>query len=238
MMAELEMQRTALGILDRRLDGASPPEIIMEAVQSTLPGKLAVVSSFGTESAALLALVSEIDRSIPVLFINTGWLFEETLQYRERIVAQLGLTDVRNVTPSAEVLALHDPERDLWFSDPDACCGIRKVQPLARALDQFDGWLNGRKRYQGHERGRLRAVEGDGTRLKFNPFAFVSKEEVGVLFARYRLPRHPLEERGFTSVGCMACTSRVERGEDARAGRWRGLRKTECGIHTNQDHRG
>ena len=229
MMAALEMQRSA--VLERRLQGASPQEIIGEAIVSSRPGKLAVVSSFGTESAALLALVADIDKSIPVLFLNTGWLFEETLRYRDQIASLLGLTDVRSVTPSAEALALADPDRDLWFSNPDACCELRKVKPLARSLDQFDGWLNGRKRYQGNERSNIDAVEADGERLKFNPFAFTGKDEIERIFAERGLPRHPLEAKGFKSVGCMACTSRTEAGESGREGRWRGRSKTECGIH-------
>ncbi len=231
MMAALEMQQTALGILERRLDRASPADIIDEAVHSTLPGKLAVVSSFGAESAALLALIADVDRSIPVLFLNTGWLFEETLRYRDEIVARLGLTDVRSITPSPEALALRDPERGLWFSDPDACCAIRKVQPLSRVLFQFDAWITGRKRYQGNERSAIPAVEADGERLKFNPFAFIAKETIDEIFRTRGLPRHPLEAIGFASIGCMACTSRVAAHEDARAGRWRNRAKTECGIH-------
>lgn len=231
MMAALELQRSAVRLLERRLQGAAPEEIINEAVLSARPGKLAVVSSFGTESAALLALVAEIDKSIPVLFLNTGWLFEETLRYRDELTAHLGLTNVRNVTPSAEAVAISDPERDLWFSNPDACCELRKVQPLSQALGQFDGWINGRKRYQGEERTGIKAVEADGARLKFNPFAFVTKEEIDRIFAERSLPRHPLEAKGFRSVGCMACTSRTEEGESDRAGRWRGREKSECGIH-------
>jgi phosphoadenosine phosphosulfate reductase len=231
VMVELEMQHTALRILERRLEGARPHEIINEALASTRPGKLAVVSSFGTESAALLALVAEIDKSVPVLFLDTGWLFEETLRYRDEIAANLGLTDVRSLSPSPEALALRDPERDLWFSDPDACCNLRKVQPLSRALSDFDAWLTGRKRYQGDERSRLPAVEADGEKLKFNPFAFVTREEIGEIFRAHNLPPHPLEAKGFASVGCMACTSRVAPGEGQRAGRWRGRDKTECGIH-------
>jgi phosphoadenosine phosphosulfate reductase len=237
MMAALELQRSALGILERKLDGASPAEIIDEAMHETRPGRLAVVSSFGTESAALLALIADVNKSIPVLFLNTGWLFEETLRYRDEIAAKLGLTDVRNVTPASEVLALRDPERDLRFSDPDACCGIRKVQPLSRALEQFDAWITGRKRYQGNERSTIAAVEVDGDRLKFNPFAFIAKEEIGEIFRSRSLPRHPLEERGYASVGCIGCTSSVAAHEDARAGRWRDSAKTECGIHNRNNRR-
>ena len=124
------------------------------------------------------------------------------------------------------------PERDLWFSDPDACCRIRKVEPLARALKPFSAWINGRKRFQGNARADIPVVEDDGARLKFNPFANVSREELEAIFTRAKLPRHPLAASGFRSVGCMPCTSRTTEGEDERAGRWRGRAKTECGIHT------
>jgi phosphoadenosine phosphosulfate reductase len=106
------------------------------------------------------------------------------------------------------------------------------VEPLARALKPFSAWINGRKRFQGGLRGDIAVVEQDGTRLKFNPFANVSRETIEAIFAEAKLPRHPLAASGFLSVGCMPCTSRSARGEDARAGRWRGRGKTECGIHT------
>jgi phosphoadenosine phosphosulfate reductase len=131
-----------------------------------------------------------------------------------------------------ETLTREDPDRDLWFSDPDACCRIRKVEPLARALKPFSAWINGRKRFQGGVRADIRVVEEDGARLKFNPFANVSREEIKDIYARAKLPQHPLQASGFLSVGCMPCTSRTADGEDERAGRWRGRAKTECGIHT------
>jgi len=167
-----------------------------------------------------------------VIFLDTGWLFEETLAYRDTLIATLGLKDVRSIKPAEEMLSREDPDRDLWFSDPDACCRIRKVEPLARALKPFDAWLNGRKRFQGSARAGIPVVEDDGARLKFNPFANVSREELEAIFARAKLPRHPLVASGFLSVGCMPCTSRTAEGEDERAGRWRGRAKTECGIHT------
>jgi len=190
------------------------------------------VSSFGTESATLLKVMADVDPAIPVIFLDTGWLFEETLAYRDTLIATLGLKDVRSIKPAEETLSREDPDRDLWFSDPDACCRIRKVEPLARALKPFDAWLNGRKRFQGSSRAGIPVVEDDGARLKFNPFANVSREELEAIFARAKLPRHPLVASGFLSVGCMPCTSRTAEGEDERAGRWRGRAKTECGIHT------
>jgi phosphoadenosine phosphosulfate reductase len=142
------------------------------------------------------------------------------------------LRDVRSIKPLEETLKRDDPERDLWFSDPDACCRIRKVEPLARALKPFSAWINGRKRFQGGLRADIPVVEQDGARLKFNPFANVSRETIEAIYKSADLPPHPLVAKGFLSVGCMPCTSRAEAGEDARAGRWRGRSKSECGIHT------
>nr|WP_249800250.1 MULTISPECIES: phosphoadenylyl-sulfate reductase [unclassified Bradyrhizobium] len=218
--------------LDRALRDASPAEIIAAALKTVGRDKLALVSSFGTESATLLKVMVDVDPAIPVIFLDTGWLFEETLTYRDTLIATLGLKDVRSIKPAEETLSREDPDRDLWFSDPDACCRIRKVEPLARALKPFDAWLNGRKRFQGSARADIPVVEDDGARLKFNPFANVSREELEAIFARAKLPRHPLVASGFLSVGCMPCTSRTAEGEDERAGRWRGRAKTECGIHT------
>jgi phosphoadenosine phosphosulfate reductase len=144
----------------------------------------------------------------------------------------LGLRDVRSIKPADEALQREDPERELWFSDPDACCRIRKVEPLARALTPFAGWINGRKRFQGGARAALPVVEADGVRLKFNPFANVSRQDIEAIYAQAQLPPHPLVASGFLSVGCMPCTSRTSPDEDLRAGRWRGRPKTECGIHT------
>jgi phosphoadenosine phosphosulfate reductase len=167
-----------------------------------------------------------------VIFLDTGWLFEETLAYRDTLIARLGLRDVRSIKPQEEALDREDPERDLWFSDPDACCRIRKVEPLKRALAPFDAWINGRKRFQGGARAEIPVVEADGARLKFNPFANVTLAAIEAIYAQAQLPPHPLVNSGFLSVGCMPCTSRAQPGEDARDGRWRGLAKTECGIHT------
>jgi phosphoadenosine phosphosulfate reductase len=221
----------AAGALDRALRAASPAEVIEAALKIVGRERLALVSSFGTESAALLKVMADVDPAIPVIFLDTGWLFEETLAYRDTLIDVLGLRDVRSVKPLEETLQREDPERELWFSDPDACCRIRKVEPLARALKPFSGWINGRKRFQGGARAEIPVVEEDGIRLKFNPFANVSREEIEAIYKLANLPPHPLVASGFLSVGCMPCTSRSAPGEDARAGRWRGRAKTECGIH-------
>ncbi|MBR1148275.1 phosphoadenylyl-sulfate reductase [Bradyrhizobium sp. AUGA SZCCT0431] len=218
--------------LDRALRSASPAEVIEAALKTVGREKLAVVSSFGTESAALLKVMADVDPAIPVIFLDTGWLFEETLAYRDTLIATLGLRDVRSIKPLEETLSREDPDRELWFSDPDACCRIRKVEPLARALAPFSAWINGRKRFQGGLRAEMAVVEDDGARLKFNPFANVAREEIEAIYQLSKLPPHPLMASGYLSVGCMPCSSRTSPDEDARAGRWRGRAKTECGIHT------
>ena len=218
--------------LDQALRDQSPAAVIAAALHAVGRERLALVSSFGTESAALLKVMADVDPAIPVIFLDTGWLFEETLTYRDTLIATLGLRDVRSIKPSEEALSREDPARELWFSDPDACCRIRKVEPLARALAPFSAWINGRKRFQGGLRAAIPVVEQDGIRLKFNPFANVTREQIEAIYAAAKLPPHPLVASGFLSVGCMPCTSRTSPDEDARAGRWRGRPKTECGIHT------
>jgi phosphoadenosine phosphosulfate reductase len=218
--------------LDEVLRHAAPTEVIEAALKIVGRERLALVSSFGTESAALLKVMADVDAAIPVIFLDTGWLFEETLAYRDTLIRTLGLRDVRSIKPDEETLQREDRDRELWFSDPDACCRIRKVEPLKRALAPFDAWINGRKRFQGGLRAAISVVEDDGTRLKFNPFANVSREQIQAIYAQAKLPPHPLLASGFLSVGCMPCTSRSSPDEDARAGRWRGRAKTECGIHT------
>jgi phosphoadenosine phosphosulfate reductase len=224
----IQWQASALDIL---LNGATPEEIIAAAQEAVCPGRLAVVSSFGTESGVLLAAAAAVDPTIPVLLIDTGFLFPETLAYRDQLACQLGLTDIRAIAPDAAELAAADAEGNLSMSDPDACCALRKVRPLAKALAGFDGWVNGRKRFQGGDRAAIPTVEAEGPRLKFNPLASVCPEDFAVRFRAAGLPPHPLEKHGFRSIGCMPCTSATRPGEDPRTGRWRGRGKRECGIH-------
>jgi len=213
----------------RGLDGRA---LLQPLIEREFSGRLAIVSSFGAESAVILAQVAEIDPNTPVLFLDTGKLFSETLRYRDRLVALLGLGDVRTLTPDPRRLADTDPHGMLWLADPDACCALRKVELLETALGGFDAWVSGRKRYHGGARTALPLFETDDRgRIKINPLAGWSKGRVETEFAVRNLPRHPLEAQGYLSIGCITCTDRVRPGEDIRAGRWRDLSKTECGIH-------
>lgn len=218
--------------LDRRFRGQDARDVLAAALGTLFRGRITLVSSFGADSAVLLHLAASVDPAAPVTFIDTGQLFDETLRYRDDLAKRFGLTNVRTVTPDAERLARRDPEKFLWQSDPEACCRIRKVAPLAEALAGYPAWISGRKRFQNATRAHLPVFEADGARIKVNPLADWSAEDVKAYADANGLPQHPLVRHGYLSIGCMPCTSRVKPGEDSRAGRWRGLAKTECGIHT------
>lgn len=205
--------------------------LLAEAILHRFRGRIALVSSFGAEAAVLLHLVASIDPATPVIFLDTGKLFGETLRYRDVLVRRLGLTDVRSVEPDAARLSALDPDGTLWMRDPDACCALRKVEPLARALAPFDAWINGRKRHHGGDRVALPTVETVDGRVKLNPLADWDAAAIEAYFERHDLPRHPLVADGYASIGCMPCTTPLGAGETARDGRWRGRAKSECGIH-------
>ena len=201
------------------------------ALTETFPGRIAVVSSFGADSAMLLALVAEIAPATPVLFLDTQKHFVETLAYRDALAHRLGLTDVRDIRPDPVEIAKNDPDGELHRWIPDDCCALRKVAPLERALAGFDAWVTGRRRGQSATRAALPFVERVDDRMKFNPLADWTAERITAELARRDLPRHPLVARGFLSIGCAPCTRAVRPGEDSRAGRWSGQGKLECGIH-------
>ena len=205
--------------------------VLRLAIDEAFKGRIAVVSSFGAESAALLGLVADIAPQAPVIFIDTGKHFAQTLSYRKSLAAELGLSNVRDVGPPAEDLAGVDPEGDLWRRDADSCCDVRKVRPLRAALEGFDAWVTGRKRFQGGLRAALPVFEMSRGRIKVNPLAAWSAEDVDAYGEIRGLPAHPLVGDGFPSIGCWPCTRPAARGEDQRSGRWRGSAKTECGIH-------
>jgi phosphoadenosine phosphosulfate reductase len=226
----LERSQNLAVRLDAELRHAHP-RTVLEAAVETFGDRLALVSSFGAESAVLLHLASQVKKDIPVLFLDTGMLFGQTLDYRQQLAAQLGLTDVRDLRPAYQDLATVDPEAKLWQTDTDACCNVRKVIPLDKALGEFDAWITGRKRFHGGVRLALPVVEQAGDKVKFNPLANWTKEDLEAYVAEHELPAHPLVAQGFPSIGCWPCTKPVEEGADVRAGRWAGSQKTECGIH-------
>jgi phosphoadenosine phosphosulfate reductase len=223
--------------LNQRFLGQEPKDVLRAVINEGLMGNIALVSSFGAESAILLHMVSEIDRHFPVIFLDTGKLFGETKRFRDLLIARFELTDVRSIYPDPRLLKERDDKGALWMKDKNMCCFLRKVEPMERALKNFDGWITGRKRFQASTRESLPMFEADESRIKFNPLAGWSKESVQTYIDAYELPVHPLVADGYKSIGCMPCTDKVLEGEDERAGRWRGADKTECGIHLSAAER-
>ena len=217
--------------LNAKYAGVPTADMLADLLNGEVKGRVAAVSSFGSESAVLLDLVAQVDKDVPVIFINTQKIFGETLAYRDELAEKLGFTDLRVFRPDPRLLAEKDATSLRWSFDPDGCCDLRKVEPLRRALAPFDAWISGRKGFQGKTRAALPRFELDEGRLKINPLADWDKPALDAAFESRQLPRHPLESQGYPSVGCVPCTSQVQPGEDPRAGRWRGWDKTECGIH-------
>ena len=212
--------------------GIDPRSLMRAAIEKLFKGRIALVSSFGADSAVLLHMAAEIDKSLPVIFIDTRVLFPETLAYRDELVSHLGLTNVVTVWPRSDLLEREDPENFLWATNPDRCCEIRKVLPLAEALEGYGAWISGRKRFQAPSRSNLALFECDGGRIKINPLAHWTARSVLSYLESHDLPRHPLVAKNYPSIGCIPCTTPVKPGEDDRAGRWRGREKVECGLHT------
>lgn len=233
----------ALARLRESHKGLGGVELLEAMIKTEFPGKIAVVSSFGAESAVLLHMVAQVDPTTPVIFLNTGKLFGETLRFRDRLQEKLGLTDIRAVGPHPADLAAKDPNGGLWNANPDACCHIRKVLPLERALRGFDASITGRKRFQTNARAGMEPIEEEkvrgtgepgsdtGTRFKINPLSFWGQDDLERYIDEHKLPRHPLVKDNYLSIGCMPCTERVPEGGSYRDGRWVGRDKDECGIH-------
>lgn len=224
----------ALGImaLNGMFDEKDGVGVLKQAVNDLLEGEIAVVSSFGADSSVLLHMVSLVDKTLPVYFLETGKHFPETLQYVETLQQHLGLTNVRWLRPDPKDIARFDPKGDLWETDPDSCCHIRKTEPLEKEIAQYGGWITGRKRFQTSERGALPHFElTSDDRIKVNPLTHFRDADIAAYKKEHGLPEHPLFAKGYLSIGCAPCTTMVAEGEDARAGRWRGLNKKECGIH-------
>ncbi len=217
--------------LSAQFGSEDPRAILREAIFHQFPGRIALVSSFGAESVTLLHLVASVDPDIPVIFLETGKHFAQTVSYRKKLARDLDLTNVRDITPDAAELSNKDANGDLWRSDPDACCTLRKVRPLSSALGEFDAWITGRKQFHGGGRAQLPVFEASAPHIKVNPIVRWAKADVDAYIGEHELPAHPLVAQGYPSIGCWPCTHPASGNEDPRAGRWRGAAKTECGIH-------
>ncbi|MFK3664245.1 phosphoadenylyl-sulfate reductase [Ochrobactrum teleogrylli] len=218
-------------LLEASHGASTPQEVIALVTRELYDGQIAVVSSFGAESAVLLHMISEVDPATPALFLDTGKHFRATLDYRHELVDQLGLTDVQDILPLEDSLKSDDPFGALSMTDKDRCCFIRKVEPMARAVAPYRAWMTGRKQFQASTRESLPVFESVGPRIRINPLARLQAADLKAYAEKHNLPPHPLTAQGYRSIGCMPCTRPVNDGEDQRAGRWAGSEKTECGIH-------
>jgi phosphoadenosine phosphosulfate reductase len=224
--------------LRSRAESMDAYTLLRHAIQDVFRSRITIISSFAAESVVLLHHVARIDPTTPVLFLNTHKLFGETMRYRDRVQEVLGLTDVRAIGPHPDERNARDPEGTLWSRDPDQCCHFRKVMPLRNALAGFDAFVTGRKRFQTSERATMNKVESAERRIRFNPLVDWTLAELMAYIDEHRLPKHPLLNDGYPSIGCIPCTRRVGAGEGYRDGRWAGSAKVECGIHTGVDGEG
>ncbi len=222
-----------LSAINRRLEGASPMEILEWAVE-TYGEELALSASFGgPEGMALLDMLSRITDDVTVLTIDTGFLFRETIEFREKVMRryQLPLVVLRSELSVEEQVERYGEE--MRTCTPDLCCQIRKIQPLQKALKRYDAWMTGIRREQTPQRANTPVVSWEERygAAKIAPFAFVKEEWVHEYVAKRDVPVNPLLEKGYKSIGCEPCTRPVAPDEDPRAGRWSNLEKTECGLH-------
>jgi phosphoadenosine phosphosulfate reductase len=236
MLAKSRLLDVEIEALEEAVDlearfGRWQPEALVELSIRRFAGGIAAVSSFGADSAVLLDMIARIDRSLPIVFLDTGKHFGETLDYRDRLAEDLGLLDLRVVRPLESALAETDPDGLLHRSDPDTCCAVRKVEPMARAVEPFRAWFTGRKRFQSETRRALPVFEAVGARVRINPLATWGTAELAAYIRTHELRENPLVAYGYRSIGCFPCTEPARPGEDARSGRWAGRAKTECGIH-------
>ena len=232
-----EDPKDRLARLNAELRNASAQEILRAAISREWPGGLTYVSSFGAESVVMLSLIAEVDASLPIVFIDTGMHFPQTLDYKDEVIERLGLTGVRDITPSETERKVLDPRNMLWKTDADACCALRKVRPLEPALEGFGAWITGRKRFHGGARMSLPVFEYADGRYKVNPLANWSQADVDAYLEAKDLPRHPLVAQGYPSIGCWPCTQPAADPNDPRSGRWVGQEKSECGLHVERNER-
>jgi phosphoadenosine phosphosulfate reductase len=236
------LELTRLTSVAEKLSGAWQHLSAQEVLSEILTGNAfiknpALVSSFGADSAVLLHMVSRLDTNAQIVFLDTGFHFSETLSYRDRLTKAFGLTNVRTASVDPIAVKRLDAQRRLHLSAPDSCCQLRKVSVLDRHLRMNDAWISGQRRSQASTRSSVSPVEVDQARgkLKFNPLANWSDGDITAYKLSYELPEHPLTSTGYLSIGCAPCTSAVKTGEDARAGRWRGQPKLECGLHNRRN---
>jgi phosphoadenosine phosphosulfate reductase len=226
-LTPVDVDRVATEFEDR-----SAEEVLAWAVER-FAGRIVLTCSWQRQSSVLVDMLHRVGADVRIVELDTGLLFPETYATRERLIERYGL-DVELVAPRRTVAEQAEDEGpELWAREPDRCCGLRKVEPLERALDGMDAWITGIRRAQSATRTGARKVELDLRRgvVKVQPLVDWSDEDVqGYLYA-HDVPYNPLHDQGYPSIGCVPCTRPVVEGEDPRAGRWAAFGKTECGLH-------
>ncbi len=220
--------------LNTNFEKKQPQEIIKWAIEE-FSDRLALTSSFGPESGTLLHMVSQIDKNVKVLFLETGYHFPDTLQYRDQLVDFLGLSNVVDLRANSERKDKIVKEYDgvPYEKNPDLCCQINKVEPLDEALKDQDAWISGIRRRQTDFRKSIQIIEEyEGEIYKISPLANFTSRDAWWYLKEHKVPQHPLFDKGYLSIGCWPCTRPVQEGDDERSGRWAGKSKQECGIHT------
>ncbi len=240
--SEIRITRTEtiperLARVNEELRDASAQTVLRAAIVREWLDDITYVSSFGAESAVMLALIADVDPDLPIVFLETGMHFPQTLDYKDQLIERLGLSNVRAITPPEDERLALDPKNSLWKTDPDACCALRKVRPLEPALEGFGAWVTGRKRFHGGARLSLPVFEHAAGRFKVNPMANWTQDDVQDYFQYRQLPRHPLVAQGYPSIGCWPCTRPAADPSDIRSGRWAGQDKSECGLHVEKTER-
>jgi phosphoadenosine phosphosulfate reductase len=218
--------------LNRSFEGAQPEEILAWAVE-TFGADIAASSSFQTQGVPLLHMISRVKPDLPIVFLDTGYHFPETLAFRDQLVQEWGLSlrVVRAALSRDEFVGQYG--YDLYRRDPDLCCHVNKVEPMQRALAGLRAWISGIRRDQSPARANIQILElmSNGV-MRVQPMAPWTRQDVWRYIHHHHLPEHPLLARGYLSIGCAPCTRPVYSGGDERAGRWVGQEKTECGLHT------
>jgi len=226
-----------LARMNEELRDASAQTILRASILREWQSEITYVSSFGAESAVMLALIADVDPGLPIVFLETGMHFPQTVEYKDELIERLGLSNVRAIAPDETDRLATDPKNTLWRTDTDACCALRKVRPLEPALKGFNAWITGRKRFHGGARMSMPVFELAEGRFKVNPMANWTQEDVQDYFKNRQLPRHPLVAQGYPSIGCWPCTKPAQDPSDIRSGRWVGQDKTECGLHVDKNER-
>ena len=220
--------------LNKDFSNKSPEIIIDQCINKLFKKKVAYVCSFGSESVVILNIIAKIDKSTPIIFLNTHFLFHETISYKNTLIKKFGLKNLIETFPTNTDLKINDLNNDLWKSNPDKCCHLRKVKPLKKELKYFDGWISGRKSYHKGDREFLNIFEIQDRKIVINPLINQDQKSIENYFEENRLPKHPLIKKNYFSIGCTHCTSPAKNLSDMRSGRWEHLNKTECGIYNKK----